>query len=168
MNRKNLAFLSAAIGLLALGGVAFAQSTTLPTASTIHQTTDRMQVVPSGQPSARSVYASPAQITVTKNYIVSPAADGLHNNSPFSYTFGNTTARMLFESATTASYAYVTMAANPSDGTEQCVYSKSAVTLFYPVANTGQTLSDAATTIAAAGHVCYIYGLSNATWYRTE
>jgi hypothetical protein len=60
------------------------------------------------------------------------------------------------------------MAPTPSDGTEACVFSTAAITTLYLTANTGQTLSDAVTTLAANARNCYVYAKSAATWYRSQ
>lgn len=153
--------LAAAAGFLVLGGIALAQVSS-PQVSTIHPTTDLVQVVPNGQPSAQSVYATPAQITATRGYYKSVPA------SSFTFTFGNSQSVASFKPAGTLAYGYITFAANPSDGTEACFFSTGAVTTLYLSANTGQTLADAVTAATANTRYCYLYGLSNATWNRSQ
>lgn len=148
----------AAVLLLSAG--AFAQ--TVPQVSTISPTADRMQVIPNGQPSAQSVYASPAQITATKGYYRSAPTSG------FRFTFANNQAVAAFDPSGTLDYGYVTLAPNPSDGTEACVFSTAAITTLYLTANTGQSIADAVTTLAANARNCYLYARSQTAWYRSQ
>lgn len=150
----------AAVGLLAFGTAVIAQ-VNAPQVATINPTADRIQVVPNGQPSAQSVFASPAQITAVKGYYRSAPT------SLFNFTFGNAQSLAAFDPAGTLAYGYVTLAPNPSDGTEACFFSTAAITTLYVAANTGQTLSDAVTTLAANARNCYLYAQSQATWYRS-
>lgn len=150
----------AAVGLLAYAGFAIAQS--VPQVQTISPTNDRIQVVPGGAPSAQSVFASPAQITAVKGYYRSVPA------SAFTYTFGNAVSRAVFDPAGTLAGGYITMAPNPSDGTEACFFSTAEITTVYMAANTGQAISDAVTTLAANGKACYLYAASLASWYRSQ
>lgn len=154
--------ISAALGFLALSGAVIAQAISVPTVSTVNPTADRVQIVPNGQPSARSVYASPAQISGDYDYYRSAPA------SLFTFTFDNTQHIAAFKPSGTIAYGYVTLAPNPSDGTEECIFSTQTITTLYLSANTNQTLDSAVTTLAANTRNCYIYGLSAATWYRTN
>ena len=86
----------------------------------------------------------------------------------WNYTAGNFESRMMFRPTTTVAAGYVTMAANPVDGGELCIFTTQTITAFYPTANTGQTLEDAVTTLAANAHVCYTYSIANATWNRSQ
>jgi hypothetical protein len=157
-------FLIFAYMALVLAGPAFAQTVTLPYVTTVNPT-DAIQDVPYGAPATGNVYAKPAQITATKGYTKNQTVD---TGKTYSYTFGNSQSRMLFEPAATVAYSYVTFAPNPSDGTEACVFSTAQITLLYPTANTGQTVNNAVTTLAANGNACYVYGTSNATWDRSR
>ncbi len=161
MNRKTSLLALAAVGLLAFGGAVIAQ-VNAPQVQTINPTADRIQVVPNGQPSAQSVYASPAQITAVKGYYRSAPA------SAFRYTFDNATSLAAFDPAGTLAGGYITMAPNPSDGTDACFFSTAAITTVYMSANTGQTLNDAVTTLAANTRNCFVYAQSVATWYRSQ
>lgn len=154
----NKTLLSLAAALLFSAG-ALAQS--VPQVQTVSPTNDRIQVIPGGRPSAGNVYGSPAQITAVKGYYRSAPAN------LFTFTFGNAESLAAFDPAGTLNYGYVTLAPNPSDGTEACVFSTAAITTLYLSANTGQTLSDAVTTLAANARNCYVYALSQATWYRS-
>jgi hypothetical protein len=160
MNKRHILAISLVM-VLAFGGAVMAQIS-VPQVSTINPTADLMQVIPSGQPGPQSVYATPAQITATRGYYRSAPA------SLFTYTFGNAVALAAFDPSGTLAYGYVTMAPTPSDGTEACVFSTAAITTLYLTANTGQTLSDAVTTLAANARNCYVYAKSAATWYRSQ
>lgn len=158
--KKTHLVLAAVLALAA--GTVIAQTVSVPQVSTINPTADRIQVIPNGQPSAQSQYASPAQITAVKGYYRSVPASG------FTYTFGNAVSRAVFDPAGTLAGGYITMAPNPSDGTEACFFSTAAITTVYMAANTGQAIADAVTTLAANGKACYLYASSLASWYRSQ
>lgn len=160
MNKRIFAISLALV--LAFGGAVVAQVVSVPTVSTISPTADRIQVVPNGQPSAQSVYASPAQVTAVKGYYRS-VPPGL-----FTYTYENAVSLAAFDPAGTLDYGYITLAPNPSDGTEACFFSTAAITTLYLSANTGQTLSDGVSTLAANARNCYLYARSATTWYRSQ
>lgn len=151
-----------AVGFLAISGIAvIAQTVAVPQVATVNPTADRIQIIPRGAPSAQSVYVSPAQITATHGYYHSVPA------SLFTFTFSNNQGIAAFDPAGTLVYGYVTLAPNPSDGTEACVFSTAAITTLYLTANTSQTVNDAVTTLGANARVCYLYGLSSTTWFRS-
>jgi len=158
--RMKYLVIAAGVGFLGLSAAVLAQ-VAVPQVSIINPT-DLIQVIPLGQPSAQSKYATPAQITSQSGYYKSAPA------SLFSFTFGNSQSTAAFDPAGTLAYGYVTFSPAPSDGAQQCVFSTAAITTLYLSANTGQTLADAATTLAANGKLCYLYSLSNATWNRSQ
>lgn len=161
-----MTFKKSLIGLAAvaiLAGAAFAQ-VNAPQVSTINPTADLIQIIPGGQPSAQSRYTTPALLTATGGYYKSTAGSG----GALNYTFANAQRLAAFDAGGTITSMYWTMAPAPSDGTEQCVFSTGAITFLYPTANTGQTVSDAVSTLAANGRVCYLYGSANATWNRSQ
>lgn len=165
MKISKLSFAVTALAILAIAGVALAQIS-VPQVATLNPTADRIQVIPNGQPSAQSVYASPAEINTTSLVVIrtpttTSAGDG------YTSTFGNYQSELILNGATTMSYAYVTMAPNPSDGAQECVFSKVAITALWITANTGQSVSNQATSLAANGRTCMTYSLANATWYRS-
>jgi len=86
----------------------------------------------------------------------------------FSLTFDTYQRQLLLKPAGTLAAGYVTMAPNPIDGTEACIFSTQIITALYVSANTGQTINDAVTTLAANAKVCYTYSLSNTTWDRSK
>lgn len=159
--KKSRIFALAAVAIVAFGGAVIAQ-VNAPQVARVNPTADRIQIVPNGQPSAQSVFASPAQITAVKGYYRSVPA------SLFTYTFENAVSLAAFDPGGTLAYGYITLAPNPSDGTEACFFSTAAITTLYLSANTGQSLSDAVTTLAANTRNCYLYAQSQATWYRSN
>lgn len=138
---------------------ALAQVIPIPGVSIINPT-DLIQVVPRGVPSAQSQYATPAQLTSQMGYVkVSPATG-------FSYTFGNSQSVLVLTNTTTVALGTVTLASAPSDGAQECIFAQNTVTTLGVLANTGQTIDNAVTTLTAAAKVCYLYSISNATWDR--
>lgn len=166
---KKLIF-ATALAVVALAGAAIAQTVAVPQVSTLNPTADRVQIVPNGAPSARSVYASPAQLGTTGYYVKVPAADILtaHNTTGYTWTFANYQGELLLDPSGTLEYAYITFSPNPSDGARQCIFSTAATTALYPTANTGQTVNDALTAGVANTRYCYTYGASNLTWDRSQ
>ena len=150
-----------------LASAVLAQSVVAPQVPTVNPTADRVQVIPNGQPSAQSVYASPAELRAINQYVKATLTAG-STATGYTNTFGNYQTRLSFDAGATMSYAYITFAPNPSDGTEACYFSTGAITTLYLSANTGQTLNDAATTLAANTKQCYLYSRSNLTWDRTN
>jgi hypothetical protein len=161
MKHLNKILIGAAIGFLALSGAVLSQVVTLPQVQIINPT-DLMQIIVKGQPSAQSQYATPAQVTSQMGYYKSIPA------SLFTFTFANSQSLAAFVPAGTLAYGYVTLAPNPSDGAQECIYSKSAITTLYLTASSGQTLNDAVTTLAALAQNCYLYSASNLTWDRSK
>lgn len=143
-------------------GVAVAQLATPPSVTVIHPNADLVQVVPNGTAGPNSVFATPAQLKASGAYYKSVPSTG------FTFTFGNTQLDAAFRPTTTLSTGAITMPPNPSDGDRPCFWSKNIITTLTVSANTGQSINDAVTTLGAAGHACYVYSLSNATWDRVE
>lgn len=156
-------FLASLVAAVAFGGAVVAQ--TVPQVTTVNPTADRVQIIPNGSPSAGNVYGSPAQLGTT-SYAVVVTPSGL--STGYSNTFVNYQSELILLPALTMSYAYVTMAPNPSDGARQCVFSKSAITALYITANTGQSVSNQATSLSANSRTCMTYQKSNLTWYRSQ
>ena len=159
MKMKYIA-LACGAAFLALSTAVLSQTISVPQVSIINPT-DLIQIVPGGNPSVGNRYATPAQITSQSGYYKS--APG----SMFNFTFSNTQSTAAFDPAGTLAYGYVTFAPAPSDGAQQCFFSTAAITTFYLAANTGQTLADAVTSMAANARNCYLYSKSNATWNRS-
>jgi hypothetical protein len=150
---------AAGIGLLAFIGVAISQTILVPQVTVINPT-DLFQIIPLGQPSAQNVYAKPAQITSQSGYQKWIAATG-------TYTFGNSDSYISFNPTTTISSVTVVLAAAPSDGARECIFSSGAgITTLVVAANTGQTINNAVTSLAANTGACYLFSRSNLTWDR--
>lgn len=88
--------------------------------------------------------------------------------SGFNYTFGPHQREMLFRPTGTISAGYVTLAAAPIDGAQQCSFTTQTITNFYVSANVGQSINNAVTSLAANAKACYTYSLSNKTWDRSQ
>lgn len=86
----------------------------------------------------------------------------------FNVTPGNEEGERMLRPAGTLLAGYVTMAPSPVDGRRWCVFTTQTITNLYLTANTGQTLQDAVTTLAANARVCYTFSLSNTTWNRSQ
>ena len=156
---------------LALSGAVLSQTISVPKVSVINPT-DLIQIIPLGQPTAQSQYANPAQITNTTGYYKSPASQP---PTTFLYVFGANVTYASFTPTGTLAYGYIALAASPSDGARNCVFSTAAITTLYLcVTSTGANncvttgLNNAITTLAANGNACYEYSASNATWDRTQ
>ena len=159
MKHLNKILIGAAVGFLALSGAVLSQVVTLPQVPIINPT-DLMQIIVKGQPTAQSSYATPSQITSQQGYYKSIPS------SLFTFTFANNQSVADFVPSGTLAYGYITLAPSPSDGAQECFYSKSAITTLYLSASAGQTLNDAVTTLAAVTKNCYLYSASNLTWDR--
>ena len=86
----------------------------------------------------------------------------------FSLTFGNFQKDMALNPSGTLAAGYVTMAPAPVDGTRACIFSTQIITALYVSANTGQSINNAATSLAANVRICYLYSKSNTTWDRSQ
>ncbi len=157
---RKLPLIAAGLGIASLAGIAIAQ-VTAPQVTTLNAD-DLIKIVQHGAASVGDKYALPALVTSVRGYYKSIPATG------FTYTFGANVNRAIFVPTTTLATGAVTMPASPSDGSEVCMNSKQIITTLTVSANTGQSINDAVTTLAAAGHACYVYSLSNATWDRAE
>lgn len=155
-----------ALATLLFASIANAQ-VTLPQVPTLNPTADRVQVVPNGQPSAQSVYASPAEINTT-SYAVKRTPTGTSSGDGYTSTFGNYQSELLLLGSLTMTYAYVTMAPNPSDGARECVFSRAAVTALWLTANTSQTVTNPATSLSANSRTCLTFSAANLTWDRSQ
>lgn len=107
------------------------------------------------------------------NMVINAAADEFSRDPGSStyypsYSFSGNTRQISFTPTGTTSYAYVTLASSPSDQQDACVFSAGAITTLYVYGASGQTVVNAASTLAANAHACYRYSLANTTWYRTQ
>lgn len=153
--------LSALAGIVAFAAVALAQTIAIPTVTVINST-DLIPIIPRGQPNAQSQFASPAAITSQSGYAKYSPITG------FSYTFGNTQSFIALTQGTPLTAGTITLAAAPSDGDNACLFTSSAITTLTLSANTGQTINNAVTTLAANASVCYLYSAANLTWDRNK
>ena len=158
---RKTTFVVGLLGAASLIGVAIAQTISVPTVTNIGST-DLIQVLPGGNPRAGNQYANPKQITAQYGYYKSSPATG------FTYTFAANVTKAVFTPSTTLSTGSITLTAAPNDGQQDCFWSKNIVTTLTVSANTGQSINDAVTTVGAAGHACYVYSQSDATWGRSE
>lgn len=83
----------------------------------------------------------------------------------FSLTLGNNRKHTMLAPAGTLATGTITMPSTPIDGQEVIVSSTQIITALTVNANTGQSVMNAPTTIAAGGRFSYIYHLSSTTWY---
>lgn len=153
------------IGVAFLGfvGLALSQVISVPTLVLTHLN-DLYQVVPNGVPSAQSQYVSQATLTNATGYYKSVPTNGL------TYSFAQGITYAAFNPAGGISSLYIYLAAAPSDGTRNCVFTTQAFAgpmTFY--AGTGATVNNGSLSggIAANAGACYVYGASNATWDRS-
>lgn len=152
--------IAAAIGLVGLSGAVLSQSA--PQVPFLNPT-DLIQVIPNGQPGPANQYTVPAKITNTIGYYKS----GANAATAGTYTYGSNVTFAMFQNSGTITSLYVTLAANPSDGSRNCMFAIGAITFIYVAANTGQSINNAITTLSALSGACYTYSLSNATWDRS-
>ena len=162
--------IAAGLAFLALSGGVLSQSISVNTVSIINPT-DLIQIIPLGQPSAQSQYVSPQKISNTYGYYKSPASAP---TSGFVYTFAANVTYASFTPSGTLAYGYVALAAAPSDGTRNCIFSTQTITTLYVcVTSTGTgncvttNLNAAVTTLAANATACYLYSATNTTWDRS-
>ena len=173
--KKNLIAAALLFAAILGGSVAIqAQVSPLPTVSTINPTSDRVQVIPLGIPQAQSFFASPAELGATSltSKVTPTSAPGVGTGAyALGYVnyFTNYQTSLILSGASTMTYAYVVFAPNPSDGARECVFSKPAVTTltFVTVNGSGQTISNAATSLSANSQTCFTYSASNLTWDRS-
>jgi hypothetical protein len=131
---------------------------------------DLIQIIPNGQPSAQSQYATLPRVTNVTGYYTSTPLTG------FSYQFAGGITNAAFTPAGTLASGYVTLASTPSDGAVNCVFSSTAITQFNVcTASTGigncttTGIVGGITTLAANGTACYFFkgsGVASGTWYR--
>ena len=153
--------LFAVLAGLLLGGiaVAYGQSISVPT-QTYLNTSDLIQVVPQGIPSAGNHYATPSLITNTVGYQISVPL------TAFSLTFVNGQTYWYIQPAGTLATGTFTFEPNPGDGAKECVRSTQTQTAVTMTANTGQTVGGTAVTAMTANTTyCWLYQASSATWY---
>jgi len=84
----------------------------------------------------------------------------------FTYTIIANSQGVILNPSGTLAVGTVTMPASPSDGMTITIATTQTITSLTLLGNTGQTVSNAITTLSAGTAVSYYYRLSNTTWYR--
>lgn len=84
----------------------------------------------------------------------------------FTITIDDNVKTLALNPSGTLATGTITMPANPIDGQEVRVTSSQIVTTLTVLANAGQTISGAPTTITDTAGFAYIYNLSGTNWYR--
>lgn len=159
---KKFALIAGAALAAFAASLAVAQTISVPKVAIIGST-DLIQVIPGGAPSAQSKYAYPNQITSQMGYQKKSPVTG------FTYSFGNADSLIALSHSTTLAEGTITFAAAPSDGAQECVYAQNTVTTLNLAAGAStQTIVNAVTTIGAAAKICYLYSLSDQTWTRSK
>lgn len=160
---KKYLLVAAGTAFLAICGLAYAQVLSLSTLVTLSPTVDIIPVVPGGAPQANQQWATVAKVTSAYGYYKSAPA-----TSPLTLTFGDSVSHAVLRPTGTLAAAYFTLAANPSDGMRECVFTTAQLTATYVAANTSQSINNAlsATNISANTSFCYLYSASNLTWDR--
>ena len=156
----NKTLIAAGVGVLTFAGFAISQTVTVPQVTVINPT-DLFQVIPLGRPTSGNVYANAGLVTNQFSYKKYGA------NASGTYTFSNGQSYIILTPGTTVASLTIVMEATPSDGARECVFSNSIITTLAIVANTGQTINNAATSLSAAAGACYSYSASNLTWDRS-
>lgn len=153
---------------VALGALAYAQ-VLVPTVPTVNPTLDLIQVIPNGQPTAQSRYASIGEVTSTSIYTRTSVASGAaFSVAGYNNYFTTYQADLLLDPANTMPWVYFTFSTAPSDGQKQCFFSTATGTAVVFGATTGQTVSNKITALTANTRYCYTWSLANANWYRSQ
>lgn len=164
---KKILFIAVAV-LFGFASLSAAQTVTAPQVTTVNPTADLLQIIPRGQPSAQSKYVTPALLGQASYAVTKTPTTDTSDGNGYTNTFTNNQAELILLAPATMGYSYVTMAPNPSDGARQCVFSMAAITALWMTANTGQSLSNEATSLSANSRTCMTYSVANATWYRSQ
>lgn len=159
LSLKKIALLGASLAAMASVNVASAQITILPQVTKVNPT-DLFQDIPGGVAYSTNYYTTAAAITSQSGYV---------KNVPltaFSLTFANTQSWLELNPAGTLAAGTITLAPAPSDGARECIFSTQIVSALTLSANSGQSINNAVTALAANTGVCYLYSASNLTWDR--
>lgn len=98
-------------------------------------------------------------------YATNPASSASYR----SYVFANDQTLLMFTPTGTVAYIYVTLAAAPQDGQQNCVFSAGTITSLFLVAGApAQTIVGAITAMTANTRYCYTYSAGNNTWVRSQ
>lgn len=161
----NIALKAALAAALLAGGLAAYAQVSVPPRGPMTQS-DLIQVIPGGQPSAQSVYATPGQLSGTEGYSYQVPL------TAFSITPSDTTTFLYINPAGTLATGTLTMPAHPGDGQKFSFESSQTQTAITIAANTGQTLTAGtyglATPTAGVANTIYtwMYIANQAAWVR--
>lgn len=152
----------AAIAALGLVGVVVAQVIVVPQVQSIGQA-DLVQVIPNGQPSSQSQYATAGAVAGVLQYSAQTPL------TAFNIVVPNFTSLLYLTPAGTLATGTLTMEASPvSDGQNFCLLDTQTQTAITIAANTGQSLGGLAnlTALVANTRYCWFYNAQLATWIR--
>lgn len=153
----------AAAALIALSSGAHAQLTTAPTAiTTTNPSTDLVPFVPGGRAGPSQQYTLPNYIAGAPAYVDEGAV-----GTAWSFTFPNGVTDFIIRPTGTLATGTITTAPNPVDGQRECFLSTQTQTAITWTANTGQTVTGAATAGVANTPQCMVYEAPVQTWYRS-
>lgn len=108
-------------------------------------------------------------LTVDQIAQATRAENGMTYNAPLtgaSITIGANVEYLVLEPAGTIATLTVTFPASPGDYQTVTISTTQTVTALTLSGNTGKTIANAVTTLAANGFVKYIYRPTNTKWYR--
>lgn len=158
----------AALGLLGIGiVVAIAQAVVLPRVQNI-TLGDAISIIPGGNTSAKSVFASPGDIAGQEKYSYQVPV------TAFSITPANFISLLYLNPAGTLATGTLTLQAAPSDRQKFCLQDTQTQTAITIQANTGQTLAAGTfglatpTALVANTRYCWLFLGSLSTWTRTQ
>lgn len=156
-------------GLLVAAGLAVAQTYPPPQAPTIHNTTDLIQIVPNGIPSAQAQFAAPGQISNAPQYVKNVVGAAGTVQTTYTNYFAQAQTYVLMILTATEPYGYSYSALAPSDGARECTTaSGGTITNFYFQASGTQTVTGGAVgSLSSGSSACFTYSLSNTTWDRS-
>jgi len=86
----------------------------------------------------------------------------------FALTIGASIQYLILDPAGTLATGTITMPASPTDGYRVGIASSKIVTALTLTPNTGQTIPNSPTALAAGVGVTFLYRNANATWYRVS
>jgi hypothetical protein len=98
-----------------------------------------------------------------------PSTDAYSAQVPSSgstVTIANNQPTLIISSGATTASLTVVMPPNPRDGQKVSIGTKSAITAFTLNGNTGQTMNNAPTALAAGEGHCWIWRATSSNWYR--
>lgn len=148
-------------------GLALAQAVVLPRVQNI-TAGDAVSIIPGGNTSARSVYASPGDIAGQEKYSYQIPV------TAFAITVPNFISLLYLNPAGTLATGTLTLQANPSDRQKFCLQDTQTQTAITIAASTGQTLAAGTfglatpTALVANTRYCWLFLGALSTWTRTQ